>query len=420
MGLQMTRPMQAHATRLPSSAELTHAGKSSPDRCDSSLVDALRDVGETPVAEHTISRRRVLAGVGATTALFACSRSALDVGKPKLGVAVVGIGGLSLGQIIPGLRQTKRCHLAGLVSGKVEKLREVGAKNGVPRNAQFTYDEFDRIAENGDIDFVYIAVPNALHAEFAVRATRAGKHVFCEKPMAVSAEQCQTMISACKEAGRYLATAYRLQFEPHYQEMIRLAREAVFGPVRIIQAEIGFPIGDSGWRLERSLAGGGALIEMGIYAVQAACHLAGEEPSEVVGLSSTKDRGRFQDVEQSALWTMAFPSGVIAHCASSYSTGMDRLRVGAADGFFAMEPAYSYEGLRGTTSKGSMDAPQINQFAAEMDEFARCIQEQVPPTRGSAEEALHDVEIVSRIYASIAERRHLSMAPTRPNRAPWY
>jgi len=376
--------------------------------------------GDVPRAEQTISRRRVLAGVGATTALYACSRNALDAAKPKLGVAVVGIGGLSLSQIIPALRQTKRCYLAGLVSSDVAKLRDIGARNDVPRSGQFTYDEFDKIAENGDIDFVYIAVPNALHAEFAVRAARAGKHVFCEKPLAVSVGQCRTMISACKEAGTYLATAYRLQFEPHYLEMIRLAKEAVFGPVRIIQAEIGYPIGDSRWRLQRSLAGGGALIEMGIYAVQAARHLAGGEPSEVVGLSSTNDQDRFQDVEQSALWTMAFPSGVIAHCAASYSTGMDRLRVGAADGFFAMEPAYSYDGLRGTTSKGPMDMPQINQFTAEMDEFARCIQEQVPPTRGSGEEALHDVEIVTRIYASIAERRHISMAPIRPNRAPWY
>ena len=363
--------------------------------------------------EQQISRRTVLAGVGATTALFACSRSGLDSANAKLGVAVVGLGGLSLGQILPSLRQTGRCYLAGLVSSDVAKMRKIGADNGVPQHAQYTYDNFDRIAQNPAIDFVYIAVPNGLHAEFAVRAAQAGKHVFCEKPMAVSVEQCRKMISACKEAGKYLATAYRLQFEPHYREMIRLAKETAFGPVRIVQAEIGFPDnGGTSWRLKRDLAGGGALMEMGIYAVQAARHLAGEEPSEVVGLSNTNDRVRFNEVEESALWTMVFPGGAIAHCAASYSTRMDRLRVNAADGFFAMEPAYSYEGLRGTTSNGSIKMPQVNQFATELDEFSHSIQQRVPPARGSGEESLRDVELITNIYASIAERKHISVAPS--------
>ena len=358
-----------------------------------------------------ISRRNVLAGIGASTALLACSRNGIDSAVPQLGIAVVGIGNLSLNEVIPALRTTKHCYLAGLVSSSPDKLREVGARNGVPPSGQYTYDNLEKMAENPAIDIVYVVLPNALHAEFAVRAARAGKHVFCEKPMAVSVEQCRTMIAACNEADRYLGVAYRLQFEPHYREMIRLARETVFGPVRIIKAGVGFPVRANEWRLQRDLAGGGALMEMGIYAIQAARHLAHEEPLEVVGQARTDDTTRFGEVEESAFWTMNFPSGLVAHCASSYTTGMDRLWAGAANGYFQMEPAYSYSGLRGMTSNGPIKHPQLNQFAAQLDEFSRCIQERVPLIRGTGAEGLRDLEIITGIYTAMTERRYVNVAP---------
>jgi len=330
---------------------------------------------------------------------------------PKLGVAIVGIGSLSLGQIIPALQATQHCRLAALVSGSTGKLRDVGARYGVPVSCQYSYDGFEKIADNPAIDFVYIVLPNALHAEFTVRAARAGKHVFCEKPMAVSIEQCRTMIAACEAEKKYLGVAYRLQFEPHYREMIRLAREAVFGPVRIVKAGIGFPARANEWRLQRDLAGGGALMEMGIYAVQAARHLAHEEPVEVVGHLTTDDTTRFSEVEESAFWSMIFPSGLVAHCASSYTTSMDRLWAGAAHGFFQMEPAYSFDGLRAMSSDGPIRRRGLNQFAAQLDEFSLSIQEGRVLTHGSAAEGLRDLEIITGIYTAMSERRYVNVAP---------
>ena len=284
-------------------------------------------------------------------------------------------------------------------------------RHGVPASGQYTYDDFDKIAENPAIDLVYIVLPNALHAEYAVRAARAGKHVFVEKPMAVTVEQCRMMMVACDEARKYLGVAYRLQFEALYEEMIRLAKEEVFGPLRFVKADIGFRIGEA-WRLKRDLAGGGALMEMGIYAVQAARHLAREEPIEVFGNILTQDQARYAEVEESAFWTMLFPSGIVAHCAASYTTPMDRLWAGATGGFFQMDPAYSFDGLRGLTLKGAIKERKVNQFAAQLDEFARSIKEGIPLTRGSAQEGLRDIEIITGVYTAMAGRKFVSVAPT--------
>lgn len=329
----------------------------------------------------------------------------------RLGFALVGLGSLSTNQIAPALQKTKQCRLAGIVTGTPAKEQIWADKYNIPRKNIYNYDNFDRIADNPDIDVVYVVLPNALHGEFTVRAAQAGKHVLCEKPMEVSARKCAEMIEACKKAKRRLAIGYRCQFTPHHLEMIRLAREKTFGEVKLIEASFGFRIGDpSQWRLKHELAGGGALMDVGIYALQAARYVSGEEPIEVFASETKTDKVKFKEVDESIAWSMRFPSGLMANCATTYLVGgMNRVLAAAEKGWFQLDPAYSYGGLKGKTSKQEMELPQIDHFAAEMDDFANCILKN-KPTKVPGEEGLRDVKIMAAIYDSIRKGRPVRVA----------
>jgi predicted dehydrogenase len=276
----------------------------------------------------------------------------------------------------------------------------------------YSYDTMHRMADNRDIDVVYVVTPNALHARDTIAAAKAGKHVFCEKPLEISVERCQQMIDACRDAGRLLGTAYRCQFDPHHLECIRLARERVFGASNIIQAGFAIDVGEPGqWRLKRELAGGGALMDVGIYALQATRYLSGEEPVLVSAVETKTDPRRFSEVDESMVWTTRFPSGVVAYCSTSYKAGgIQNLRVNADDGWFELDPAFFYGGNRGRRSDGKeIRYPQIDLFAAEMDDFAQCILEG-RPTKVPGEEGLRDVRIMQAIYESARTGRAVSLA----------
>ena len=320
----------------------------------------------------------------------------------KLGFALVGLGNLSTHQLAPALQKTKFCRLAGIVTGHPAKAARWQAQYGVPAKNTYNYDTMERMADNPDIDVVYVVTPNALHAEHTLKAAKAGKHVLCEKPMEVSSEKCQQMIDACKQAGRQLAIGYRLHFEPNNLECVRLAREKVFGDLNLIQADFGFRIGDpTQWRLNRALSGGGPLMDVGIYALQAARYLSGEEPTQVTAVTTTTDPVKFKDVEESIAWQMKFPGGIIASCNSTYNFGgMNRYQAFADGGGFQLSPAYSYGGIQGRRSDGELiNFPPMDQFAAEMDDFAQCILNN-RPTRVPGEEGLRDIKIMMAIYAA--------------------
>ena len=220
--------------------------------------------------------------------------------------------------------------------------------------------------------------------------------------MEVSPRKCQEMIDACKKAGVQLAVGYRCQFAPHHLEMMRLAREKTFGAVKLIEASFGFRIGDPNqWRLKHALAGGGALMDVGIYALQGARYVSGEEPIEISAIETKTDKIKFKEVDESIFWSMRFPSGVLANCGTTYLVnGMNRLYAGAENGFFQLDPAYSYGDLKGHTSKGEMSVPQVDHFATEMDDFASCILNK-RPTKVPGEEGLRDLKILTAIYDSI-------------------
>lgn len=318
----------------------------------------------------------------------------------KLGFALVGLGNLSTGQIAPALQKTKNCRLAAIVTGTPAKAEKWKAQYNIPDKNIYNYDNMAKMADNPDIDVVYVITPNSLHAEHTIKAAQAGKHVLCEKPMEVSSEKSQTMIAACKKAGRQLAIGYRCQFEPHHLECVRLAREKVFGDLRIMEAGFGFPIGDPGqWRLNHALAGGGPLMDVGIYALQSVRQVTGEEPILVSAQETKTDLVKFKDVEESMTWELKFPSGVIAYCSTTYKVmGINRFTAYADRGSFGLEPAYNYGAPRGRRSDGAeLRFDPVNQFAAEMDDFAQCILNN-KPTKVPGEEGLRDVKIMTAIY----------------------
>jgi len=178
--------------------------------------------------------------------------------------------------------------------------------------------DYERIGEDADIDVVYIVLPNGMHAEYTIRGARAGKHVLCEKPMANTPEDCRRMIDACRAAGRKLMVAYRLRYEPYNRALIEAAQGREMGALKAVLADAGFPIGDPNqWRLKRELAGGGSLMDIGIYALNAARYMTGEEPAEINAMShSTPGDPRFREVEENVLFQLRFPSGVLANSSS--------------------------------------------------------------------------------------------------------
>jgi predicted dehydrogenase len=270
----------------------------------------------------------------------------------------------------------------------------------------------DQLADNPDIDMVYVVTPNSLHLEHTVRAAQAGKHVLCEKPMANSVADCEAMIDACRDAGVQLAIGYRCQFEPHHLECIRIAREQEFGAIRLIEAGFGFRIGNpQQWRLRAALAGGGALMDVGIYALQTCRYLTGEEPVHVSALETKTDPVKFAEVDESMTFQMTFPSGAIAECSTSYNVnGVNRFRAFAERGWFGLEPAYDYSGIRGTSSRGPIAFEALDQFAAEIDDFAQCILEN-RESKIAGIEGLKDLRVVEAIYESIRSGRTIELPP---------
>jgi glucose-fructose oxidoreductase len=368
------------------------------------------------------SRRQFLQATGASLAaapfLSHAASARQQAAPPPLarqpGYAVVGLGGLTLSDILPAFRNTRHARLTGLVSGDMDKARELAAQYGVPESGLYTYDTYDRMADNKDIEIVYIVLPNNMHTEYTVRAHRAGKHVLVEKPMANTVEECEEMIAAAKAADRKLAVAYRLRYEPYTQAMIKMAHEGEFGKTKVLLCEAGFNIGNPGqWRLTKAMGGGGSMMDIGIYAVNAARYLAGAEPTELFAMEySTPNDPRFKEVEETLNFQLRFPNDILANCTSSYGTSLNRIRVHQERGSFEMEPFYSRRDLRMRVFRGSSVEhrymTQPDHFARMMDHVAECaVTGQEPLTDGV--DGLNDMKVIMGCYESVRTGRPVKL-----------
>lgn len=319
----------------------------------------------------------------------------------KLGLAMVGLGKYSTRHLIPAIIQSESFSLKGIVTGSEEKAQEYSTKYDINEKNIYNYENFDLIKDNPDIDIVYIALPNSMHEEFVIRAALAGKHVITEKPMATSVKQCERMINACKKANVELFVGYRLHFEPHHLEAMKIGQTNAKGKLKKITGSFGFKIEDNGqWRLKKDLAGGGSLVDVGIYVIQAARYVVGQNPIAVKNVKiENKIFDRPSEVDGDVSWEMEFPDGVIAYCNSSYTKESDQLLIEAEEGWVEISPAYYYYGLKGFTEQGPLKLKRINQQKAQMEGIADTIINGTH-NRASGIDGLIDVQIIEAIYKS--------------------
>ncbi|MBB4096497.1 Gfo/Idh/MocA family protein [Sphingomonas kyeonggiensis] len=362
------------------------------------------------------TRRDVLGTIGAGLVTGAIGLPACAQGKRKLGYAIVGLGSYATNQIMPRIKDCEFAELKALVSGTPAKLEKFGAEYGIPKTHWYNYKNYDRIRDNPDIDLVYVVLPNSMHAEYAIRASQAGKHVLCEKPMATSVAECEAMIAAAKKANRKLMIGYRCHFEQHNLHAVELVKTGFIGRPTLITSEHGFYAQPNQWRLDRPFSGGGSMMDIGIYSLNAARYLAGEEPVAVSAMEYTdKSDPRFKTVEDRIDWQMRFPSGVIANCVSSYSSNHNAFRVTGTKGWVGMEPATNYTGHQmwtrqgGSTEQVTLPPPAKNQFVAQLDHLAEVVQTGIP-LRASGEEGLRDMRLIEAIYRSAREGRTIKLA----------
>jgi predicted dehydrogenase len=367
----------------------------------------------------TQSRRELIAKSILTASAMALAPHVRADDEPKkLGFCVVGIGSLAKNQIIPALARAKNASLVAIVTGHAaEKAPPLIRDFHLKGSSVYNYDNFDSIKDNPDIDVVYIVLPNSMHAEYTIRALKAGKHVLCEKPMATSVEDCQAMIDAAKAANKKLQIGYRLQHEPVNMKAIALLRSGALGVIKHIEAGAGFRIGDpTQWRLNKKMAGGGSMMDIGIYAQNACRYLSGEEPVEVSAMTySTSNDVRFKEVEETMLFTLRFASGLLASCTSSYGFGVNRFKVTCEKGMIEGDPFLSYKDLRlfaklpGHRDREEITPEQIDQFGAEMDYFCECIRDG-KEVRTAGEEGLRDMKVITALYESAKTGRAVKLA----------
>ncbi len=373
-----------------------------------------------------ISRRTFLAAA----ALTAVSRHALGQTAPStqpavrpLGWALVGLGSLSRGQLLPALTKTTRSRLAAIVTGNPEKDRAVSRQFKLDPSNCYTYETFDRIKEDPAVDVVYVVLPNSMHAEYTIRAAKAGKHVFCEKPMAVSVAECRQMIDACAAAQRKLSVAYRMLYDPNLLEARQLCRDGAVGKLTSITSAFGFNA-RGGWRLSKKMAGGGPLMDIGIYSLNAARFLTGEEPVEVTAkVEQPADDPRFKEVEAAMDFTLRFPGGARATCRTAYNANLGTsLRVVGERGSINLTPAFMYAGNMMSIARDGKPVEwragrAIDTFAAEMDDFSRCIAED-QPSRTPGEEGLKDMLVIEALYRAAAEGKAMEVERMTNDQAP--
>ncbi len=333
----------------------------------------------------------------------------------KLGWAIVGLGSLSINQILPAFAKCEKSKVVAFVSGHPDKANKLALRYGVDPKNIYNYQNYDSIKDNPEVDIIYIVLPNGMHAEYTVRGLQAGKHVLSEKPMANTPEECQQMIDAGKKADRKLMVAYRCHYEPFNQEAIRLAHSKELGAVKAITADMGFNIGDpTQWRLNKKLAGGGCMMDIGIYALQAARYISGEEPSEINAMTyTTSSDPRFKEVEEAINFQLRFPSGVLASCTSSYGySSQNHIRVVCTDGWYELDPATSYDGLRFYVHRNNLSQevrlPVRDHFALEMDHMSDCVMNNKGPLT-PGEEGLRDMKLISQIYDAARTNKTLKV-----------
>jgi predicted dehydrogenase len=351
-----------------------------------------------------MNRRRFAQLSAMTLAATQLPLRAQAAGKP-VGYAIIGLG--SIGEIFArACANSQTAKITALVTGEPDtKGKEWAARYGVPANAVLGYADLEKLKNNPDVDAVYVALPNSMHREYTVRSAKIGKHVLCEKPMAISSAECREMIDACKQANVKLMIAYRVHYDPTWIQVKQMVKSGSLGDVQSFAGGFFAQMRAGQWRLDRKLGGGGSLMDLGIYPLNAIRWITDEEPAAYTAVTATRTNdGRFTQVEQSIEWTMKMPSGILAACGSSYGqSGPSSLTINGLRGMLQIDSAYSYQGIR---VSGMANRERVNlvsegvspfQFQIEAEDFAHCIRTGTE-SRTPGEEGLKDLLAMEAIY----------------------
>lgn len=329
--------------------------------------------------------------------------------QKKLGVALVGLGYYSTDLLAPALQLTKHCQLSGIVTGTPSKAETWKAKYNIPEKNIYNYQNFDSIADNPDIDVIYVVLPPSMHAEYSIRAAKAGKHVWCEKPMAISVAECQIMIDACNKNKVKLSIGYRMHHEPNTQQIIKFRKDETYGKVTHVDVKAGYvdPRTDH-WKQKKNM-GGGVMYDMGVYPLNAARYSTGLEPIAVTAQQSTTRPEIYKEVDETMAFQLEFPGGATASCEASFGKNMNELMVTCTKGWYKLQPFSAYNGIKGETSdRKILNAPIDNEQATQMDNDALAIinntKVMVP-----GEEGLKDIKVVEAVYRSVKEKKKVKI-----------
>jgi glucose-fructose oxidoreductase len=332
--------------------------------------------------------------------------------KDRLGVALVGLGYYSTDLLAPALQQTKNCYLAGIVTGTPAKAEAWKKKYNIPDKNIYNYQNFDQIANNPDIDVVYVVLPPSMHKEYTVRAANAGKDVWCEKPMAMTVQECQAMIDACRKNKKSLSIGYRLQHEPNTKEYRRIVNQKLLGKVQGVNCAAGYRENRTDhWKQKREM-GGGVLYDMGVYSIQGARLGSGMEPTAIVSAKTYTNRPEIykNGLDEIVEARLEFPGGVFADIKTSFGENINFLDIKCEKGEIKMAPYSAYAGVKGSSPLGEINHPyQVPwQQANQMDQDALAIMQRKPmPVPG--EEGLRDIRIVQAIYKAAKDGQRVKI-----------
>lgn len=331
---------------------------------------------------------------------------------PILKVAIMGLGSYGT-RVAEAMLACKRAKLTGVISGTPSKIKTWQTKYGIAEKNCYNYENFDQIKNNPDIDAVYIITPNALHHSQALRVTKAGKHVICEKPMALNAMEALEMVNACKQANVKLLIGYRMHFEANTLEVVRMRKAGEFGKPLFFQGLSGFRIGDPGqWRLTKNLAGGGAMMDIGIYSINGSRYMIGEEPVWVTAQETKTDPQKFKEgVDETIQFQLGFASGAVASCLSTYSmNNLDKFFLNGDKGFAELQPSTGYGPIQGRTHRGPLNLPHVTHQTTQMEEMAQIILDnKIPEVPVDGEEGLKDMKIIDAIYLAVKTSKRVEL-----------
>lgn len=365
-----------------------------------------------------ITRRRflqtaqTLSAAGLLLPLSSIANKQSNIGKQKkLGVALVGLGYYSRDLLAPALQLTQLCELRGIVTGSPEKIPVWQEKYGIKDANVYNYANMHTVADNTDIDVIYVVVPTALHKKYSLIAANAGKHVWCEKPMAMTVTECEDIIQACQKNRVKLSIGYRMQHEPNTQTVMQYARNKPYGNIKKVKISAGYGgrggPGDN-WRMQKHM-GGGAMYDMGVYSVNAARYATAMEPVSITARHHNTLPEVFKEVDPTTYFALTFPGDLMADCMTSVVIGENRLHVDCNKGWYYLEPMQSYHGVAGATSDGiKLDKYIANQQARQMDNDAQAIIENLE-VRVPGEEGLKDIHIVEAAFKSASTGKAVAL-----------